>query len=527
MIVQISMVRNEYTLIKELLPIWKTYTDGFVFMLDKNTDNTLEYLEYVKDKFNILDILQVNEPESKLPIETDKRQLLFDTARKYSNKIICLDADEYLDGEMTKEELSITLDNNPDTLFLLQWVQYTSANTIRIDEPWTYNLKDRVGSYVQDAKLFPAQMHSQHLPVPNNQLILPKEKLFIAHLPWLNKTHSAIKQYFWKVEDYVNSTLHGSYIIGYDAYDASVNNFNWEEDYAPRPLKVSPYIFDETVIQNNYRLGIIKERIRKYNIPDLGSWGYDFLSMGEETSTNFKITVITAIGDNELYEKYISRWFLNSKKQHMFEQTEHIIIYKEWSSEFEGIKQLPNFKLIKQTDTGMYNAWNVGINTATTPYITFWNIDDLRHPSNNKIKFNTLENNPDISLAYSWYVVTEDSTLNFENSDISDRNLFTISSEGVEYPKNIHEVILYNCFVGPDPMWKKSLHDEVGYFDNTQFATIGDWEMWIRFVFKANAKFKVIPKTLCIYLDHKDTVSTRQKDLVEEERYRLHQTYGL
>jgi hypothetical protein len=44
MIVQITIARNEYVLIKELLPIWKNYADGFVFMLDRNTDDTRQYL---------------------------------------------------------------------------------------------------------------------------------------------------------------------------------------------------------------------------------------------------------------------------------------------------------------------------------------------------------------------------------------------------------------------------------------------------------------------------------------------------
>ncbi len=40
MITQITMARNELTLIRELLPIWSQYTDGFVFMLDSCTDGT-------------------------------------------------------------------------------------------------------------------------------------------------------------------------------------------------------------------------------------------------------------------------------------------------------------------------------------------------------------------------------------------------------------------------------------------------------------------------------------------------------
>ena len=55
MTVQISMVRNELLLIKELLPIWKRYADGFVFMLHSCNDGTYEYLQEVKDQYNILE----------------------------------------------------------------------------------------------------------------------------------------------------------------------------------------------------------------------------------------------------------------------------------------------------------------------------------------------------------------------------------------------------------------------------------------------------------------------------------------
>jgi hypothetical protein len=77
---------------------------------------------------------------------------------------------------------------------------------------------------------------------------------------------------------------------------------------------------------------------------------------------------------------------------------------------------------------------------------------------------------------------------------------------------------------GPDPMWKKALHNKVGYFDFKNFNTIGDWEMWIRFA-KAEAKFKLLPEVLCIYLDHQNTVSKKQEDKVQEEKQRLFQKY--
>jgi FkbM family methyltransferase len=144
MIVQTTMVRNELPLIKELLPIWKEYADGFVFLCDTCTDETVKYLNKVKHKFNILEIIESIEDIDQLKVETDMRQHLFDAARKYSNKIICLDADEYLDGTMSKQDLENLLDVSENTVFHLKWIQYTSKTSIRIDGPWAENYKDRI-----------------------------------------------------------------------------------------------------------------------------------------------------------------------------------------------------------------------------------------------------------------------------------------------------------------------------------------------------------------------------------------------
>jgi len=273
MIVQITQVRDELVLLKELLPVWKNYVDGFVFFADTTTDGTLEYLKEMKEEYNILEVLEYTEKDSVLKIETDNRQLLFDAARKYSDKIICLDADEYLDGEMTKKELEQLLDDTVNTVFYLQWMQYTSNNTIRVDGPWKNNFKDRIGSYVGDCQFVPMQMHSTHLPIPQNEQIIDPSKLFIAHLQWLDKNHVAIKQYFWKVTDYVNKKLHGANVAGTTAYDTSVNNFEWEEEYIDYQLKIREDVFEDTPNSKNYRVDWIREQTKKHSIPNLGDWG--------------------------------------------------------------------------------------------------------------------------------------------------------------------------------------------------------------------------------------------------------------
>lgn len=275
MIVQITITRNELFLIKEMMPQWKKYADAFVFMLDRCDDGTLEYLTENKDKFNILSILDsgVNESDLTTQIESNIRQKLFDEARKYSNKIICLDTDEYLDGTLSKNELNNILDNNKDIMIHLQWIQYTSKNQIRVDGPWKYNLKDRLGSYSKPVFFKNIQKHSEHLPVPEKQGIITVPHLFIAHLQWLDKKTVAIKQYFWKIQDYVLNKNFNIDVLPSTAYDASVNNFDWQYENFQFPLKIDEKIYENQNLKNNYKYNYIKDNVKKYNIPNLNDWG--------------------------------------------------------------------------------------------------------------------------------------------------------------------------------------------------------------------------------------------------------------
>ena len=516
MIIQVSLVRNEFPLIKELLPIWTKYADGFVFCLDSNTDETKEYLISVKDKYNILSIIE-NKNSDQLKVETDIRQKLFNEGLKYSNKIICLDGDEYLDGSLSKQDLENILNESEDSTMYLQWKQYTSINTIRVDGPWKNNFKDRIGIYRKQYNFEYAQSHSHHLPQINIKTLNP-DHLYIVHLAWVDKLYAAIKQYYWKVFDYVNNKVHNVKTVGSEAYDQSVNDFNWEEEYTYNILKINPFIFENTSINKNYRLSYIKENTKKYNIPNLGDWNLNIVDIKEEEFKNpYKISVITAIGNNEIYSKYFSRYLESVLDQHMFLQTEYIIVYSQWHPFFEEFKKYDNFILIKEDKSlGVYNAWNIGIQNSKTEYVTNWNVDDIRHPINTKIKYDLLSRN-NIDLVYNYYTAVNDDTINFYSENWLEKGY-------IQYPDDYHEKVLLACMAGPDPMWKKSLHNKVGYFDYENFNTIGDWEMWIRFAMNGS-KFKLIPEVLCIYLDHDQTVSKKQVLKIEEEKIRLTKKY--
>ena len=268
-----TRTRNELFLLKEMLPIWKRFVDGFVFLDDRSNDGTYEYLIENKEKYNILSVIKNKITDEDLSIESNERQMLFDEAYKYSKNIICLDTDEYLDGTISKEQLEHILNDRKNTLFHLQWIQYTGENEIRIDGPWGMNFKDRIGSYDHRAMFKPAQMHSEHMPRPGNELSIPLPHLFIAHLQWLDKKTVAVKQYFWKITDYVNNKQFGVDVTPASAYDSSVNNFNWSVKSFEFPLKIRSDVYTLHNIEESYKYKFIKENIKKYNIPNLNDWG--------------------------------------------------------------------------------------------------------------------------------------------------------------------------------------------------------------------------------------------------------------
>jgi hypothetical protein len=233
----------------------------------------------------------------------------------------------------------------------------------------------------------------------------------------------------------------------------------------------------------------------------------------------YDISVVTGIGSLETYGKFIPRYLENVLEQETFSRTEHIIVYSEEGEYLDLFRTHKNFKLVKENEKlGVYNAWNIGIQNSSAKYITNWNIDDLRHPNNNKLKFDLLESNPEYSLVYNYYVATNDENETFYTIDSSNKTI-------ILFPDHFEKYAMVACLCGPDPMWRTEIHSKIGYFDYKNYPTIGDWEMWVRMA-KSGVKFKLIPEILCIYLDHDNTVSKTNNDTVHQEIYKLRKQYS-
>lgn len=232
----------------------------------------------------------------------------------------------------------------------------------------------------------------------------------------------------------------------------------------------------------------------------------------------YYLSVITGIGKLDKYERFVPRYFDNIQSQIGFNKIEFIIVYSEWSNYFDNYLNCPNIKFIKEDEMlGVYNAWNIGIQNATTEYVTNWNVDDIRFEINSIIKYHLLSKNKDIDLVYNYYIGVYEDEL--DTVDLSTKNY-------IQYPDNFHEQVLSMCMAGPDPLWRRATHFFYGFFNYQEFSIIGDWEMWVRMA--ANGlKFKLIPHPLSIYVDHKDTVSNSSIDKVKEQQLKLKQKYSV
>ncbi len=178
-------------------------------------------------------------------------------------------------------------------------------------------------------------------------------------------------------------------------------------------------------------------------------------------------------------------------------------------------KQYDNIVYIRTDQReGVYAAWNRGIKAARGKYITNANTDD-RHRSDAFEKMALiLDQRPDIALVYANVWITETENETFENH----------TRVGIYRWADYDPLYLtYGCFIGPQPMWRKSLHEKYGYFDES-FESAGDWEFWLRI--SETEKFFHIDEVLGLYLKSPSSVEHRDPMLSRNEAMRVYKIYS-
>lgn len=175
-------------------------------------------------------------------------------------------------------------------------------------------------------------------------------------------------------------------------------------------------------------------------------------------------------------EKFINGYLKDIFKQSIFKDVEFIFLDCN-SPEGEKHYILPlaqkyeNIKYHKlDSDPGLYAAWNKAVDICSSSIVGNWNIDDRKNPESLEILLNEFDNDPDLDMTYGATYISRIANEIFE--DNVQNEIYPC------YRHSLNNLLQHNsphCM----PLWKKSIHDKIGYF-NTQYDTVSDAELWLK-----------------------------------------------
>ncbi len=196
-----------------------------------------------------------------------------------------------------------------------------------------------------------------------------------------------------------------------------------------------------------------------------------------------RVTIITSIYKGD---EFIKGFMEDIIRQTIFNECELLLINANSpGNEYETIKEYlpkyPNITYIKlYKDPGLYGVWNMGIKLASADLVTNANLDDRRNPDGIRIQAKALEADKTIDLVYGDYLITYTANQTFENNNY--RWWFQVQTFALQH--------LTQCLPGPQPMWRKSMHEKYGFF-NEKFTIFGDHDMWITAATKSSIFYKI------------------------------------
>lgn len=174
-------------------------------------------------------------------------------------------------------------------------------------------------------------------------------------------------------------------------------------------------------------------------------------------------------------------------------------------------KKIPHFIFIKVNRESLYASWNRAIKLSHGKYLAMWSIDDCRTSESLSAQSNMLDKNPTYMIATGNYYKI------FKYGDITG---FLKKDSALKKDVNGYTQFRNGCFL----MWRKELHDYIGYFDE-QFKIAGDSEFYMRAMYNG---YKVISTNslLGYFLRESNKGLSKQKNK-EKERTWEHQIISM
>lgn len=213
---------------------------------------------------------------------------------------------------------------------------------------------------------------------------------------------------------------------------------------------------------------------------------------------------------------YIRKFLENITSQTIFRDHCELIIVDACSPEDESLviaefrDRFPNI-VYKRYDTrvGIYEAWNIAAKLARGRYCTNANLDDLRREDSLEIQAATLDSLPFVDVTYQEVLYSFEGQVSFDELAAHDlkTSLPIISRHNLMEFNSPHNA----------PMWRRSLHDDIGYFDEA-LRSAGDYEFWMRCLLHGKSFYKTNSAHVGYYVNPKGLSTRPDTRGVEEGR---------
>jgi glycosyltransferase involved in cell wall biosynthesis len=232
------------------------------------------------------------------------------------------------------------------------------------------------------------------------------------------------------------------------------------------------------------------------------------------------VTVIASVYEGG---RFIETFMQNVCSQSIFRDWCELIVIDAASPEGEGevirrwMADFPNIRYFRTPQRiGIYEAWNLCIRDARGEFLTNANVDDLRRHDSLEIQAATLEAMPAVDVVYQDVHYALEPCHSFERVAA-----FNFRS----YLPQVTPAVMLS-FNPPHnaPMWRRSLHDQLGPFD-TRYRSAGDYEFWLRCAVAGKVLHRVADPHVVYYQNPKG-VSTRAETTGHSETSEITALYS-
>lgn len=250
-----------------------------------------------------------------------------------------------------------------------------------------------------------------------------------------------------------------------------------------------------------------------FNIIERASKDLPLLRVGESSKGE---VIVSAIVSTYNSEKFLAGCLQDLENQTIADHLEIIVVDSGSEQNERAIvetfqRQYSNIIYIRTEEREtIYAAWNRAIRIARGKYITNANTDDRHHPQAFEKMIQVLEQDERVGVVYFDSAVTRQENSNLETAPLVGR---------FRWPEFDRKLLFQVCFIGPQPMWRRELHEKYGLFGE-DYKVAGDYDFWLRVSDKT--EFFHIPEVLGLYYESLESVEHQfpQYAAVESERAR-------